>query len=1126
MSIENSNSHTEITADSLIKRAFLSIEDGDFDDADGFLEKALNLDPEKADIYIGKLMIEKRVHNSDELSALTISLDDEKLFQRALRFANENEKPHLEEYANKNRLNLERIHREKLEKAKALLKRVLIAIEDDDFDEAALLIQPVLTQYPENSDAYLAKLMINKKVHSPDELTKLATPLENEELFKLALRFANDDEKIKLNEYARINNAEIERKEQEEQAELERRYLKAIELKDRAETFEDFNGLIAELKAIAPYKDTESLLNEANASLIKMHNLETKYESALQRMKNAKPSGAIELNNLIEIFNSLGSYKDAANLADEAKNILEQRYNEALKLKEKAETSDLQALQALIDKLEPLVSYKDADVMLKEALDKKELEEKYVKALEIKEQAKTLKDFESLIAAFEALGDYKKSKSLLEEVRPVYESLKKAATRARNICIASFLITAITAGSAWYYYKSQKEKEIREAYTAAQNYYSQGNYEQAVKKYSLAADNGNVDAQYRLGLAYDTGQGVSKDYAAAVNWLIKAAEKGNADAQYRVGLRYANGEGVKQDYHEAVSWLIKAIDNGNHDASAELKRIGKAVPEIAPKAYNYARSYYDAKKYKEAAEEYRIAAELGKANAQFNLGVMYYNGDGVKQSYENAIKWYKMAADQGDILAQKRLGEFYYWGRGDIKRDYNEAAKWYRKAAELGDTEAQARLGYLYASGYGVKQDYQEAIQWYTKAADHNNNLAQYYLGTMYENGNGFKQDYKKAAEFYRRSAENDGASAPYALGLLYEKGLGVPQSYAQAAEWYNKSTDWDERARERLDLLKKEGKIDKDWLPIQEAKRKANSAYSSQNYYEAAKFYRVAAEQGDADSQYWLGWLYDQGQGISQNFYEAAKWYRKAAEQGEAFAQNNLGTLYYRGNGVAQDYREAAKWFNKSAEQSNSYAQNWLGILYERGHGVKQDFKRAVELYRKSAEQGDEYGQYDLGLMYENGKGVKQDYNKAIEWYRKAAAQGDEDAKKRLNALERKKSPAVLDEPSDVQVNKLIAQNKIPLYIRDSGNFFYNPNMQRVRITGDNVRLRSQPNMNSNVLARGDREMSATIDYLGEWTHPNGDKWIVGLYDGHENYPYTTPEWEKKVIWVSARFAIPITFF
>ena len=878
------NTSAGITAEALIKRAFLSIEDGDFNEADGFLEQALNLDPEKVDIYIGKLMIEKRVHNPEELSQLEVSLDNEKLFQLAMRFSDENEKLQLEEYANKNRVNLEKIRTEKLEKAKTSLKRVFIAIEDGDFDEAAFYLQPVLTQYPDNSDAYLAKLMINKKVHNPDELTQLATPLENEELFQVALRFAIDEEKFKLNEYARINNAE-----------LERRYLKAIELKDRAETLEDFNGLIAELKAIAPYKDAESLLSEANASLTKAHELETKYKSALQRMKNADASVARELNNLIEIFNSLGSYKDAANLADEAKNILEQRYNEALKLKEKAETSDLQALQELIDKLNSLVSYKDADAMLKEALAKKELEEKYIQALEIKEHAKTLNDFKNLTAAFEALGDYKNSKALLDEIRPVYEKLKKAAVRTRNICIASFLITAITAGSAWYYYKSQQEKEIREAYAAAKNYYAQGNYEQAVKNYRIAADNGNVDAQYHLGLAYDTGQGVSKDYAVAVNWLIKA------------------------------------IDNGNPDAPAEIKRIGKAVPEIAIKTYNSARSYYDAKKYKEAAEQYRIAAELGNADAQY------------------------------------RLGWLYLYGR-DVKQDCQEAAKWYRKAADQGNSDAQHSLGWLYECGLGVKQDYQEA-----------------------------------------------------------------------------------------------------------------------------------------------------------------AKWYRKAADQGNSHAQNNLGFLYYRGDGVAQDYREAAKWLNKSAEQGNSSAQNTLGILYEYGWGVKQDFTRAVELYRKSAEQGEKYGQYDLALMYEEGKGVKQDYQEAVKWYRKAAEQGHEDAKQRLNALEIKAAkntnakPArqyqPVDDPSDVQVNKLIAQNKIPLYIRDSGRFFYNPNMSM-----DNVRLRSQPNMNSNVIARGDRVMWAFIDYLGEWTHPNGDKWIVGLYDGRDDYPNDTPEWKKKVIWVSARFAEPIT--
>ena len=59
---------------------------------------------------------------------------------------------------------------------------------------------------------------------------------------------------------------------------------------------------------------------------------------------------------------------------------------------------------------------------------------------------------------------------------------------------------------------------------------------------------------------------------------------------------------------------------------------------------------------------------------------------------------------------------------------------------------------------------------------------------------------------------------------------------------------------------------------------------------YAAVKWYRKAAEQGDAYAQGQLGWMYDSGQGIAQDYAEAVKWYHKAAEQGNAFAQRNLG--------------------------------------------------------------------------------------------------------------------------------------------------------------------------------------------------------------------------------------------
>ena len=99
-------------------------------------------------------------------------------------------------------------------------------------------------------------------------------------------------------------------------------------------------------------------------------------------------------------------------------------------------------------------------------------------------------------------------------------------------------------------------------------------------------------------------------------------------------------------------------------------------------------------------------------------------------------------------------------------------------------------------------------------------------------------------------------------------------------------------------------------------------------------------------------------------------------------------------------------------------------------------------------------------------------------------------------------------------------------MYVRDKGRFIYNTKMKMVLITANNVRLRSQPNANANVIARGSKALWGSIDYLGEWTHPNGDKWIVGLYDDWRYFPEgETPENEKKVIWVSAKYAKPVTW-
>ena len=85
------------------------------------------------------------------------------------------------------------------------------------------------------------------------------------------------------------------------------------------------------------------------------------------------------------------------------------------------------------------------------------------------------------------------------------------------------------------------------------------------------------------------------------------------------------------------------------------------------------------------------AAGQGSASAQFNLGVIYYQGQGVPQDYKEAVKWFTKAAEQGAASAQFRLGFMYLEGKG-VLEDYKEAMKWFTKAAEQGNADAQILL--------------------------------------------------------------------------------------------------------------------------------------------------------------------------------------------------------------------------------------------------------------------------------------------------------------------------------------------------------------------------------------------------------------------------------------------------
>ena len=216
---------------------------------------------------------------------------------------------------------------------------------------------------------------------------------------------------------------------------------------------------------------------------------------------------------------------------------------------------------------------------------------------------------------------------------------------------------------------------------------------------------------FAIGEEYFYGRkGKDISYKDAIEWYRKAAEQGDVDAQNKLGHCYYNGNGVSQSYVEAAKWYRKAAEQGDVNAQ-----------------FNLGCCYYRVEAFEEATKWYRKAAEQGDAVAQRNLGFCYYNGNGVAQSYEEAVKWYRKATEQGFAVAQCNLGDCYYKGNG-VSQSYFEAAKWYRKAAEQGNVDAQNSLGNCYYNGNGVAQSYEEAAKWYRKAAEQGHDVAKLSL--------------------------------------------------------------------------------------------------------------------------------------------------------------------------------------------------------------------------------------------------------------------------------------------------------------------------------------------------------------------------------------------------------------
>ena len=426
----------------------------------------------------------------------------------------------------------------------------------------------------------------------------------------------------------------------------------------------------------------------------------------------------------------------------------------------------------------------------------------------------------------------------------------------------------------------------------------------------------------------------------------------------------------KPDTSDAENGIVKVV--GKEVARAE------GDTELADK-------YYDAGEYDKALPIYKTNG-LRESRALFRIGRIYAKGLGVKVNSREGAVWYEKAADMGNADAQYNLALLYYNGKLG-KKDFRTAFKWFYKCAESGDAGAQFFVGAMYYAGEGTEQNYQKAVQWYQKAIEQGDAGAMYCLGTMYYDGDGIDGDKETGIALIKRAAASGDEDAQKWL----DKNVGNREENGGGEGLLSNTFNAIEVAVE---------------VAHEEAKgfgRQALEHFKKGEFKEALPLFLKAAELGkDGTACGMLGTMYQNGFGTSADPEKAFYWYEKAAIAGNATGYASLGHCYKMGFGTTQDYKKALYWYEKSLESGNEFANMNLGLAYINGEGVEKDEAKGFALLMKVAcldsvtgENASHYAacggaQSMVGTCYRFGIGTEKNITEALKWFKRAIENGD----------------------------------------------------------------------------------------------------------------------------------------
>lgn len=420
--------------------------------------------------------------------------------------------------------------------------------------------------------------------------------------------------------------------------------------------------------------------------------------------------------------------------------------------------------------------------------------------------------------------------------------------------------------------------------------FADGRFDEAVKLAEPLANQNDADALYLMGIANETGQGVTASREKALGFYQRAAKLAHKDAPLRTSLillssdKYQEREDARKLLEETAdkdakvagrilgeAWL-RGLLSDNPDPNQAVTWWKKAASEGDLPSIRVLASFYEGQlgfpelnDPSEAVKFYNQAAAMGDPGSMVILGSRLLNGEKSLRNETKGMEWLNKAAEADETSAHFVIGDY----QESVKKSDKAALAAYQRGADAGQPDCMVRLANFHLEGRVVKKDESKALEILKQAAEKGSGQAQFQVAMMLLSDE--KPDLGTAYLNLLSAANGNLPPAQNELGLLYlggQMGLSDPTA---AVAWLTRAAKAGHApAQNNLAALYESG-----------------SAGLQRNMQNAGELYTLAANQGHPDAILALVRLTLQNNGDEQNLIKAWAQTSLIAEQGHEGAAN-----------------------------------------------------------------------------------------------------------------------------------------------------------------------------------------------------------------------------------------------